>query len=165
MPIDFDFNGIQSINNLKPDIEGNVTVTSDSMYTDLTKSELVNDYIASKANDSETVHLDKTETITGTKTFTEPISLEQGGTVTTVPLKDSDIANKAYVDSQTGGGGGSVVTVGGIGPDEFGDIPLTAMNLYMDGSHAISISDEVSEKANIVHDNLELNEVVINDED
>ncbi|MFZ0199303.1 MAG: hypothetical protein WB523_19290 [Candidatus Sulfotelmatobacter sp.] len=68
----------------------------------------VNSALAAKANDSAVVHLAGTETVTGTKTFSEPPNVP-------TPVGTGDVTNKAYVDSSIAavGAGNYLPTAGG----------------------------------------------------
>jgi len=68
----------------------------------------VNSALAGKANDNAVVHLAGTETVTGTKTFSEPPNVP-------TPVGTGDVTNKAYVDASiaTVGAGNFLPTAGG----------------------------------------------------
>ncbi|MGB8987785.1 MAG: hypothetical protein WCC37_14400, partial [Candidatus Sulfotelmatobacter sp.] len=68
----------------------------------------VNSELSGKANDSAVVHLAGTETVTGTKTFSEPPNVP-------TPVGAGDVTNKSYVDSsiEAVGAGNYLPTAGG----------------------------------------------------
>ena len=67
----------------------------------------VNSELATKADDSAVVHLNGTETISGTKSFASSPNVP-------APTNSTDIATKAYVDqSVTNSGSGSYLSTGG----------------------------------------------------
>jgi len=73
----------------------------------LATQQFVNTALAGKANDSAVVHLNGSETITGTKQFAVAPSLP-------APVQPSDAVNKGYVDSAvTTSGSGSFVSKAG----------------------------------------------------
>lgn len=70
-------------------------------------TQYVNSALATKADDSAVVHLDRAETISGAKTFASSPSVP-------APTNSSDIATKAYVDqSVIGVGSGSYLSTAG----------------------------------------------------
>ena len=85
--------------------------------------QFVNSIVASKANDTAVVHLAGSETISGVKQFTVSPSVP-------APAAATDVANKAYVDSAAGsGGGGPFVSKAGdtmSGPLTLPGDPVTA---------------------------------------
>jgi len=65
--------------------------------------------LSAKANDTAVVHIAATETVTGAKTFTQPVA-------TATPQSDAHAATKLYVDTLVATiiGGGGTATWGGI---------------------------------------------------
>jgi len=98
----------------------------------------VNSALAGKANDSAVVHLAGTETVTGTKTFSEPPNVP-------TPVGTGDVTNKSYVDNSIAavGAGNYLATAGGAmtGPLTLSGNPTAplqaAAKQYVDSSVAV----------------------------
>ena len=87
--------------------EVRTTPGSSGQPSQLATEQFVNTALAGKANDSAVVHLNGTETITGTKQFAVAPSLP-------APVQPTDAVNKGYVDSAvTTSGSGSFVSKAG----------------------------------------------------
>jgi hypothetical protein len=97
----------------------------------------VNTALAAKANDNAVVHLAGTETVTGTKSFSEPPNVP-------TPVNTGDVANKSYVDNSVAavGAGNYLATAGGAmtGPLTLSGNPTAplqaAAKQYVDSSVA-----------------------------
>jgi len=100
--------------------------------------EYVNTALVGKANDSAVVHLAGTETVTGTKIFSEPPNVP-------TPVGTGDVTNKAYVDTSIAavGAGNYLATAGGsmTGPLTLSGNPTSALQAaakqYVDSSAAV----------------------------
>jgi len=126
------------------------TPGSSGQPSQLATEQFVNTALAGKANDSAVVHLNGSETITGTKQFAVVPSLP-------APVQPTDAVNKSYVDSVvTTSGSGSFVSKAGDAmtgplalPSERNDIKRSVYDRLLNAVITVAISVAIT-----MHDRL-----------